>query len=139
MTGSRPQLKAVDGGLLKSPPMPSTLPPSMKDDWRIAAADLVGRGLLNTASIPVLETYIGSLWMARECRKAIEEHGVLIKAEKSQMKPNPAAAMLAKAQESIARLADDLGISPVSRSRPGIKAQVRQNDEKDDPFGNFDL
>jgi len=139
MTGSRPQLKAVDGGLLKSPPMPAHLPSSMRDDWRTTASDLVGRGLLNQASIPMLETYVGALWMARECRKAIEKHGVLIKAEKGQPKPNPAAAMLAKAQETIARLGDDLGISPVSRSRPGIKAQTRQHDEKDDPFGDFDL
>lgn len=139
MKGQRPTLQAVDGGLLKTPSMPSHVPATMKEDWRTVCADLIGRGLLTNASVPLLETYIGALWMARECRKAIETYGVLIKAEKGQPKPNPAAAMLAKAQETIARLGDDLGISTVSRNRPGIKSQTRQNDEENDAFRDFDL
>lgn len=119
--------------------MPSHLPSDMAYEWRTAAADLVGRGLLTPAVIAILEAYIGALWMARECRKAIAEHGVLIAAGKGGMKPNPAGAMLKAANESIARLADDLGLSPVSRARPGIRAQVKSHDEENDPFGEFDL
>jgi P27 family predicted phage terminase small subunit len=137
MKGQRPELKAVDGGLLKTPAMPSHLPADMKDEWRITCADLVGRGLLTTASIPLVETYVGALWMARECRKAIEEYGVLVKAEKGQIKPNPAAAMLSKASETIARLGDDLGISAVSRSRPGIRSQTISHDEETDPISKW--
>lgn len=139
MKGNRPHVSALDGSLHKAPPMPTTLPSEAKADWQSAAADLAGRGLLPSAVLPVLESYVGALWMARECRKAIEKHGVLVEAKGGQWKPNPAAAMLAKSNEVIARLADDLGISPVGRSRSGIKEQASAHDQKTDPLAEFDL
>jgi P27 family predicted phage terminase small subunit len=139
MKGARPKLKAVEGGLLKAPPMPETLPRDMAGIWRTTAADLTGRGLLTTSSLPLLETYIGAVWMTRECRRAIAEHGVLVRAKDMQLKPNPAAAMLAKAQETIARLAADMGISAASRNSTAIRtAEAEHRDEKSE-FSNFDL
>ncbi len=139
MKGQRPQLAALEGSLHKAPPMPATLPPEAKSDWQTAAADLVGRGLLPSSCIPVLETYVGALHVARKCREALAEHGVLVTAKGGQLKPNPAAAMLAKANETIARLAADLGISPTGRSRSGIRDQVSKHDKEIDPFAEFDV
>nr|WP_186363507.1 phage terminase small subunit P27 family [Rhizobium sp. ACO-34A] len=139
MKGNRPHLAALDGSLLKAPPMPATLPPEAKADWQTAAADLAGRGLLPSAVLPVLEAYVGALWMARKCREAIATHGVLVKARGDQWKPNPAASMLAKSNDVIARLSDDLGISPVGRSRSGIKGQASAHEKNADPFVEFDI
>lgn len=139
MKGNRPHLSALDGSLHKAPPMPATLPAEAKADWQTAAADLAGRGLLPSAVLPVLESYVGALWMARKCREAIASYGVLVAAKGGQFKPNPAAAMLAKANEVIARLSDDLGISPVGRSRSGIKGQASEHEKNTDPLAEFDL
>jgi P27 family predicted phage terminase small subunit len=139
MKGARPNLKAVDGGLLKAPAMPGHLPSDMRDVWRTTAADLIGRGLLTTSSLPLLETYVGAVWMAKECRGALAEHGVLVRGEKMQFKPNPAAAMLAKAQDTIARLAADMGISAASRNSNAIRAAQRGHGDEQSGFSNFDL
>ncbi len=139
MKGARPNLKAVDGGLLRAPPIPKHLPDDMADVWRTTAADLVGRGLLTTSSLPLLEAYVGAIWMARECRKAIADHGVLVRGSGMQWKPNPAAAMLAKAQETIARLAADMGISAASRNSTAIRTATADHKHDSSGFSNFDL
>lgn len=139
MRGRRPALAALDGGLLKAPPPPATLPPGMAEEWRTLAADLQGRGLLTSTVVTVLETYLGAVWMARECRKAILEHGPLVRAKDGQVKPNPAGAMLAKAQETVARLADELVLTPSSKSRPGNRAAAAEMARDEDPFAEFEL
>jgi P27 family predicted phage terminase small subunit len=104
----------------------------MASDWRKTCADLIGRELLTDAMLPMVETYVGALWMARKCREAIEQHGVLVGTKGGDaVKPNPAAAMLAKAQEIVARLGDDLGISAVARNRPGIRAAEKSPHDDD--------
>jgi P27 family predicted phage terminase small subunit len=131
MRSARPELKAIEGGLSKAPPMPDTLPVSMTAIWASTTADLIGRGLLTTSMLTLVETYIGALWLARECRKCIEEYGVLVLAKDSQRKPNPALAGLTKANENIARLADDLGLSPLSRNRPMLKKATLEEPDDD--------
>lgn len=131
MRGARPELNAIEGGLNKAPPMPESLPASMKKIWQTTTADMIGRGLLTTSMLPVVETYVGALWLARECRQCIADHGVLVLAKDSQRKPNPALAGLTKAQESIARLADDLGLSPLSRNRPMLKKATPEEPDDD--------
>lgn len=131
MKGKRPSLKAVAGGLLRAPAMPDTLASVMATAWQETCADLMGRSLLTNAMLPMVEAYIGAVWMARECRKAIAADGPVVRNKDGVLRPNPAASMLAKANESIARLGDDLGISAVSRNRPGIRAAERAEPDDD--------
>ncbi len=139
MKGRRPELKSVDGGLLKAPPMPETLHLSMGQDWSEIASDLTGRGLLTPSAMGVVETYVGALWMARECRKAIAADGPIVRNAAGVPRPHPAAAMLAKANETISRLAYELGISAAGRNLPAIKSQVRDADDATDPLAEFDI
>lgn len=139
MRGRRPQLAAVEGGLHRAPPPPGTLPTGMEAEWRTVAADLQGRGLLTSSVLTVLETYLGAVWMARECRKAIAADGPIVRGAGGAPKPHPAAAMLAKANETIARLADELVLTPSSRSRPGNRAAAGKAADAGDPFDEFEL
>lgn len=139
MRGKRPGLKALEGGLHRAPAPPDTIPPAVADVWRTIAADLQGRKLLTTAMLTVLETYCGAVWTARECRKALAEHGPLVRAKDGQLKSNPAGAMLKAAHETIARLADELVLTPSSKSRPGNRSLERKAEEDADPFAKFDL
>jgi P27 family predicted phage terminase small subunit len=123
MRGRRPELRAIEGGLLKAPPLPRTLAASMADDWNVVVADLQGRGILTTSMLAVVETYVGAIWVARECRTAIADKGLFAQAKDGQPKPNPALAMLKAAQETVSRLAAELGLTPLSRSRKALQPQ----------------
>ncbi len=131
MKGHRPELKAVDGGLLNAPPMPDTLPPEMAAEWSTIAADLTGRKLLTPSMLTLLETFVGAVWMARQCRKAIAEAGPLVRNKDGALRPNPAASMLAKANETIGRLGYEMGISAAGRNLPSIKSQTGAPDDDD--------
>jgi len=137
--GVRPALKAIEGGLKRVPAPPRTVPKDMHGEWKVLAADLTGRGLLTTAMLSVLETYLGAVWLARECRAALAADGVVVRGAAGLPKPHPAGAMLKNANETIARLAEELGITPSSRARPGIRGQEKRADDAADPLGEFDV
>lgn len=139
MRGRRPTLKAVDGGLNRVPPMPSHLPESCVDDWRTTTADLQGRGLLLPAVLPIVGEYVGALAISRECRAAIFKDGPIVRTAQGNPKPHPAAAMLKAQGELVARLAAELGLTALGRSRAGIRDQERKADAAADPFAEFGL
>lgn len=139
MRGRKPELTSIEGGLSKAPVPPVTLPIEMQELWVETAADLAARGLLHDTTKPLLETYLTSIWMVQMCQTAILEHGVLVAAGKGQFKANPACGIMSDHLGFIHRAADNLGLSAVSRNRPGIKAQAQTKAEADDPLNGFDV
>ncbi len=131
MRGAKPDLKAIDGGLLNAPPPPETLAKSMHPEWIEICADLIGRGLLATSALGLVETYVGALWLARECRKALAQDGPVVRTKDGNPKPHPCAAMLRNANDSIARLGGELGLSPASRNRRGMKPDPDDDTDSD--------
>lgn len=133
MRGARPELREIEGGLLKTPAPPETILPDMHELWTTIAADLQGRGILHTSTLSILETYVGAVWLAREARKAIAADGPVVRARDGQPKPHPAGAMLKSAHETIARLGAELGLTPSARSRKSLSApQGKEDDEWSD-------
>ncbi|MGV8832971.1 MAG: P27 family phage terminase small subunit [Devosia sp.] len=139
MRGRKPMLRAINGGLSKVPAAPVNLPEVMKPFWVETAADLADRGLLHESMLPVLESYLTSVWMVRLCQKAITEHGILVSAGKGQHKANPACGVMSDHLSLIARAADNLGVSAVSRNRPALKAHALAKIDADDPLSEFDV
>lgn len=130
MRGRRPDLKALEGG--KSPALapPVHLPKEMLPEWRTVIADLAERGLLNASMAGVLASYITSVWMVTECRKALIKSGSFVRTKTGEPKPHPAAGMLSKHVEIVARLGAELGLTPAARAR---KSMAPNNaDAKDD-------
>ncbi|MEQ8444863.1 MAG: phage terminase small subunit P27 family [Pelagibacterium sp.] len=138
MRGRKPAVTAADAALSRTPSMPTTLAPEMAREWRDIAKDLVSRRLLTRSSLPALETLVGALWYARQCREALAEHGPVVKSEKGIIRPNPAAAMLAKQNETIARLSYEMGVTAAGRNLPTIREQEGAHNDKD-AFSEFDL
>lgn len=139
MRGRKPELRAIDGGLSKAPAAPVTLPENMQPLWFETAADLAARGLLHQSMLPVLESYLTSVWMVRLCQEAIAEHGILVSAGKGQHKANPACGIMSDHLGLIARAADNLGLSAVSRNRPALKAHAQAQTDATDPLAEFDV
>jgi len=130
MTGPKPALVAIEGGLSAVPPMPDTLSPACLDDWRHTAEALQKSGLLTDGVLPVLETYVGALWMTRECRRTIEAEGMTQRKRDGTLQRHPLVSMLRSSQETVTRLADELGLTPMAQARAASKAPVRRSDEE---------
>lgn len=130
MRGRRPELKPIEGG--KSPKLqpPDHLPPEMHGEWRTIIVDLQERGLLQESMFGVLASYVTSIWLISECRKAIAMDGAFVKTKTGEPKPHPAAGMLSKHQEIVARLSAELGLTPLARSRKGLLPDIP--DDEDD-------
>jgi P27 family predicted phage terminase small subunit len=137
MRGRKPAAGTADAALVRTPLMPSTLPAEMSKEWRDIARDLVSRRLLTRSSLPALETLVGALWYARACRAALAEHGPLVKSDKGILRPNPAAAMLAKQNEVVARLSYEMGVTAAGRNLPSVKEQ--EASATHDAFAKFNI
>lgn len=118
--GRKADLKAIEGGLSGVPKPPVSLPVDMVGEWTAIATDMVQRKILTAPTIGVLETYLVARWMVQECQKSLQEHGPLVKTAHGMLKPNPAAGMLSKAMETVARLSAELGLTPAARSKQGF-------------------
>ncbi|WP_320202388.1 phage terminase small subunit P27 family [Agrobacterium rosae] len=125
--GRKPELKAIDGGLKGLPKAPATLPDVMHDDWNIIGAEMVQRQILTASMTGLLEAYLIAIWTVRECQKAIEEHGILTKTAHGNLKPNPASGLMSKAQETVARMSAELGLTPSARSKKSFAPKEKQH------------
>lgn len=131
MRGRRAELKAIEGGLSTVPPPPAHLPPEMRTEWNICAADLLARQLLADSMLGVLASYVTAVWTVAECRKALAADGFFVKTKAGEPKPHPAAGMLAKHQELVTRLGAELGLTPAARSRKALQPTGGRGDDDD--------
>lgn len=127
--GRKAELKAIDGGLKGVPRPPSALPPSLHGEWDAIAGDMLGRRILTTPALGLLESYLIARWSVQEAQKAIAEHGVLTKTAHQMLKPNPACGLLSKSLEAVARLGAELGISPAARSKGQFQPKGGSRDQ----------
>lgn len=132
MRGRRPELKPIEGGLAPFLAPPIGLPKSVHGEWRIMIEDLQARCLLTESMAGVLAAYATSNWMVTECRKAIAKDGAFVKTKTGEPKPHPAAGMLSKHIDVVARLGAELGLTPAARSRKALQGPRASNDEADD-------
>jgi len=128
MHGVKPALKAIEGGLAGVPVPPAGLPDEMRGEWNSVAADLVERRLLTHSMLGALETYVTALWTVRQARAALVRDGIVVKAGGGSVKAHPAAGVLSKAQETVARLGGEMGLTPAARSRKGLQAKPEGDD-----------
>lgn len=133
--GGKATLKAIEGGLSGLPAVPASIPPEMAEEWTACGKEMVERKILNPSALGVLETYIIARWTVRECHKALAEHGPLVSTAHKMMKPNPAAGMLAKAMEAVARLGAELGLTPAARAKQGFQPKGGQHADQGAPAG----
>jgi P27 family predicted phage terminase small subunit len=129
MKGAKATLQAIDGGLKGLPPMPASIPTDMADEWTTCGREMLTRNIFNPSAAGVLETYIIARWTVRECQKALAEHGPLTKSAHGMLKPNPAAGIMSKANETVARLAAELGLTPAARAKQGFNPKGGKRDQ----------
>jgi len=127
--GVKPALKAIEGGLAGVPSPPAGLPAGTSAEWNTIAADLVERRLLTASMLGLLETYVTALWTVRQARAALAQDGIMVRTVGGSLKPHPAAGLLSKAQDAVARLGGEMGLTPAARSRKGLQAKPEGDDD----------
>jgi P27 family predicted phage terminase small subunit len=123
MRGARPDIKEGDAVQLEElPPAPRIVPAELHDEWDIIVADLKARGHLTAAVLGVVETYLLARFNVRQASDSIARRGMLVSSRSSTApKANPATGLLGKSQETVTRLAAELGLTPLSRSRKTLQ------------------
>ncbi|MBR0764145.1 phage terminase small subunit P27 family [Bradyrhizobium japonicum] len=124
MKGRKPQLATDANALDASTRPPSWLSKHAKAEWRRVMPELAKRQILTIADLGCLEAYCIAIGRIRELE-------ILLRAG---IDPK-LCRMQDKAMVTARQLAAELGLTPVSRSRPA----VRDNDDQDDDENPFNI
>lgn len=123
MKGRKPQtIVKVEDNLDVVPDAPIWLSPEAKTEWRKVAAILVERGVLTSADLGTLAAYCSAVGQLVVAERAIRRDGMVV-----GDKRHPLLTTSVAARNQIRQLAGELGLTPVSRSRPAI----REDDDAD--------
>lgn len=134
MKGTKPHLVVDNGAFRKVPPPPKWLPDEARKEWRRVIGPLVERRILTTADLGSLENYCLAIGTVREVQQAIVD----LKATVGILDPEVFPKYFRvqdKAMATARLLAAELGLTPVSRSRPA----VRDTGDDDDGISPLDL
>lgn len=128
MRGVKPHLVVSNDVVTKAPAVPGWLSVEAKKEWRRVMPILIERRILTTADLGSLENYCIAIGRVRDTESIIQTE---TDAER-QLKLYRAQD---KAIATARQLAAELGLTPVSRSRPSI----REDDENDDALNPLNI
>lgn len=109
------------------PKPPTWLSREAKAEWSRIMPDLVERRILTEADMGGVENYCLAIGQVREMERTIRKEGHVFMAESGPRK-HPAVAIQADAMTRARQLASELGLTPVSRSRPSIRDDHDEDD-----------
>lgn len=123
MRGGKPNLKPEQRPLDHAPKAPSWLPRTAKAEWDRVAPVLAERKILTEADLGSLESYCMASGQVRDCQKTLTDLGSpFFEGDNGAPRPHPALRVMHTAMTIQRQLAAELGLTPVSRSRPAIAA-----------------
>ncbi len=110
MRGTKPRLVVDNSAMQKSPAAPSWLSDEAKREWKRVMPTLVERRILTVADLGSLESYCTAIGRVRQIEGMLQQEFDL-KLFRAQD----------KAMATARQLAAELGLTPVSRSRPAVR------------------
>ncbi len=118
--GVKPTLRTSDAALTKAPRVPAWLSKFAKAEWKRVAPVLTERKVLTEGDLGTLESDCAATGLVRACEIEIARDGVTIQTAKGRVK-HPAITTQNAAMTTARLYANELGLTPVSRSRPAIR------------------
>jgi P27 family predicted phage terminase small subunit len=123
MRGTKPNL-VIDSDAIKSNrAAPAWMSKDAKAEWKRVFPSLVQRRILTEADLGGLDSYCVATGRIRELERALQASAldpVMVR-------------MQDKAMQTARQLAAELGLTPVSRSRPTMRDDTNENDD-DNPI-----
>lgn len=130
MRGRKPE--AITAGTMADVPAPPPwLPRYGKAEWKRVAPILVDRRHLTDADLGTLAAYASAFADLIDATKRIECDGMVIETDRG-LRKHPAISIQTNARNQIRQLAAELGLTPVSRSRPSIRNDENEDDSASD-------
>jgi P27 family predicted phage terminase small subunit len=144
MRGRKPNSirTAPEDAITKAPRAPAWLSDFAREEWKRVTPILVERGVLTNADLGSLENYVTAIGVIRECQMALTRDGMFVRDQAKSISPgmkpdgskalqfdkmidkgfkrHPAIGVMHTSQTVARQLAAELGLTPVSRSRPNI-------------------
>lgn len=119
MRGTKPAMRE-DAAPLGVLPPPDWLADDAAAEWRRVMPILEERRILTEADLGSLENYAIAIGTVREMERRLQQDGHVIETEHG-LKRHPAVGVQSDAMTRARLLAAELGLTPVSRSRPSIR------------------
>lgn len=132
MRGTKPNL-SPDADALGVLPPPGWMSEYAACEWVRVMPILTERRILTQADLASLENFCIAIGQVREMEDILRERGHVFEGLDGQLKRNPAVGIQADAMTRSRLLAAELGLTPVSRSRPAIR-----DDEDEDDLTSLD-
>src|SRR6267378_3838402 len=120
MRGRKPELAADRNALDTIISAPAWLSKHAKSEWRRVMPDLTKRRILTSADLGSLESYCIASGQVREMERLITKEGHVVETARGP-RAHPAVRIQSDAMNRARLLASELGLTPVSRSRPSIR------------------
>lgn len=130
MKGTKPQLR-TDPEAIADLAAPQWMSNDATAEWVRVMPILTERRILTVADLGSLENYCIAIGTVREMERHLQQYGHVLTFQ-DVMKRNPAVGIQADAMNRSRLLAAELGLTPVSRSRPAIRED--DPDDGDDPL-----
>jgi P27 family predicted phage terminase small subunit len=124
--GRRPQNIVAGSSTVTIGKPPSWLGKEAKREWRRVAPILNERRTVTDGDLGILESYCTAIGMMRDAQRLLNRDGLVLNGKK-----HPAIGTQNAAQTTARLAANELGLTPVSRSRPAIR---ETRDDADDLF-----
>lgn len=130
MKGTKPQLVVDNDPVRTSPRAPAWLSDEAKAEWRRVCPVLVARRILTVGDLGSLENYCVAMGTVREMERTLQDEGHFVQTAHGPKK-HPAAGIQADFLNKARLLAAELGLTPVSRSRPAVRSDAEDEDASD--------
>jgi P27 family predicted phage terminase small subunit len=127
MRGRKPDIQPAKDKLTLGDP-PAFFSKDAKAEWRRCATVLNTRRTLTITDLGTFENYCIASGEVRDCYRTVQKEGRIMQTDRGPRK-HPAVAIMEKAMQTARQYAAELGLTPVSRSRP---AMIEDNEDTED-------
>ena len=126
--GVKPAITVAGASAITTiPAAPAYLAKDAKAEWRRVMPQLIERKTITDADMGGVENYCSAIGEARQAARIIAGEGLVVMG-KTGLRKHPAVAIRADAENRARLLAAELGLTPVSRSRPAIRDEPDPDD-----------
>ena len=128
MKGTKPHMRPERDplGIL---PAPDWLADDARAEWDRVMPILAERRILTVADLGGLENYCVAIGTVRLMERQLQREGHVLVTEGGAVKRHPALAVQSDAMTRARLLAAEMGLTPVSRSRPAIRDDDGDDDD----------
>ncbi|MEP9348546.1 phage terminase small subunit P27 family [Xanthobacter sp. KR7-225] len=133
MRGRKPaNIKPDVSPVEKVPTAPAWLSKDAKAEWRRVCPILVNeRRTLSEADLPTLAAYCAAVGQVQEASRILAKEGLTYSSDSGMPKKHPAVGIRHDAMTQVRQLGGELGLTPVSRSRPAMRDSHDPEDASD--------